>query len=247
MVDSGGRCRERQGRQDVRKIKRVHEDEHAESAGADPPHVGQEALVREGTQEDRKEHKDADRESAALKKCGRSDFAGVYRHFEDGVRVQCEEKEDARENEAGMVAVEIFAAEKDEEQEKQERPRSAHDRGSAIEDDERAPKAAERELRCERQQDVPARPRAAARNPRFDEVQPRYRDEAGERVPGEQELGLEEINALEEQVVGDEAGDHRRGRQVPLILLHPSKKLAPHTDSIRRKEGTKSAQPGTFY
>lgn len=48
-------------------------------------------------------------------------------------------------------------------------------------------------------------------------MEKRNRDKTNSRIRGEDRLRLPEVDALEEEAVGDEAGNHRKGGEVPLV------------------------------
>ena len=229
VVDAGMLCGERQGREYVSEVRNVDDGEYEKCPRTDVPHVGGETLLAEKAEQGGEQGEHGHRRHAAPDERERADRAGVHRHGEDGVRVEREEEQRARENETRVVPAEVFVAEKCEEEEQQERPRDAEDRRAPVENDETAPETAERELRRDGEDGAPPGRREPARSARLYPMQKRNGDKTNRGIRGEDRLRLPEVNALKEEVVKGETGDHRKRGEMPFIFANPEKNFLPHT------------------
>ena len=184
--------------------------------------------MRQKPEQDGKQYEDADRKCAACEESKRPDSARVDRHSEDRVRIECEKEQYAREHEPRMVLVEIFAAKEDEREKEEERPRCADIRGSSVENDEAAPETSERELCRDGEDGAPSRGRYAARRPCLDPMEKRDGYETDGGIGSEDHVRLPEIDAPEEETVGNESCEHGKRRKMPLAVLDEKKDLPYH-------------------
>src|SRR6185437_755247 len=115
---------------------------------------------------------------------------------------------------------------KDARQHQQERPRHHHRRTARVEDEERAPQGAERELRGGGDECAPAEGGAALLGPRFGEMLERDGRAREQQITGEYGLRGRMVDAAEGEIVESEATTHSKRQKLTLVWFELGQKTA---------------------